>query len=117
MTAERTILILLLVNCLFILWTGSPDMRPFPLAQEIQVNLEQYVWLITQRLTIIVLAYHWWISSRQYVVYAFFVIQTLDLVDHLVHYNKPYLGEWFSFNTVSFLLFGVYLLYQRWNSR
>ncbi len=92
------------------------------LFSNVPCSMEQYVWMLTLRLTLIVIAYRWAMRANEDEVdfiKLLVVITILDLADHLIHYNEKYFS-WgvfdISFNTVSFLVYGFFLGYKKWQS-
>lgn len=84
----------------------------FP-ASTIETSLEQYVWLITERLDYlaVILICYFLRPPKEFVI-AYLVVKTGDFVDHLVHYNeKYYMAGPFpvTFNIVAILSFALFL--------
>lgn len=119
---EALILIIIIMSVLFILWKDSREIEPFLFANTedpLIVDWEQYIWLITSRLNIMIPTWHWrrLANNRsKEVIGMYLVILVGDLFDHLMNYNTPYFGgpdEWFTYNIISVSLFAGFIIWRR----
>lgn len=95
--------------------------QPFPFSEQ-SVSWEQYVWMIGLRVSFLALLVHFFFILRGLpnrrsdtnLLLAAIVLFFYELVDHLLNYNEPYTG-WLgipvSCNTISFLLYCIFVLY------
>ncbi len=103
----------------------------FP-ASEIQVSMEQYVWLITERvklIAVLLLCVSLMLTMKRVNLELYYdhynrevlalkvgiALFAYDLLDHLITYNEPYFGV-VGANLIAIVIFMVYYVYDSWKA-
>lgn len=110
----------MLLSLVFVFWSPGLELyKPFPFSDQ-QLTIGTHVYFVFEHLFIVAILYLWLFEcvnySRDY-VRMFLFLQIGDFADYLLRYSEPFLKVyefWISYNTIQFVLFGVFIVYKAW---